>query len=688
MDRARQSGSSAPPVSELTPGLGQIKWFGGLNRKTGVENEFGFIATRNGELFFHREDAHSPLGSLVGGADVVFLRGEGRKGPQARFVQALSNMAAGDLFDLLRDQDWCTPEETLCLLLYRDSLGPFELLAFRAIEQLLVADAACPTLRRFWSKFEPTSPTDPLYALAPDDLKSKICRHHFADFRAKLLTLFSSIQATQTSMKPGTVFAELDDSDERLAHQWTERPDNPASLAKMLSARAAEKAAKKFYEATGSIVEDVSIRQLDGDRDDWKTHDLLVDSCVAVDVKNARRLINGRNFYVEHTVAKFKLDRGGEHVRIAGILSPYHDLEDIREPNRIVNDRGEVVYIGETSRATIDRLMSEFSSDTFEVSRPHERTFPHWLFGYPDAWYRTLKADVGRLLGECTWPEEEHWPFVFNDSEQLQVIPALCLARHPLPATISSRLARWQIEFYGRLQGLLGTTPHAPTIFLAVLTDFLEKLVQQPQDFSPDGYYSVLFGRKPIAAARRGGMSLSSPPGDHALAPVGAIDPLGIVRQLVSTLGIVWQNRTVARLEHVSSFRFVGLGLLQGRERDRSGWRTILAYCGGMAYDRDESGEVKVGVNRKPVKVYGKCGNTPLVVGRDANCQECGKLVCGECGFCSPPCQERQFSKIAERAEQARRAEVERLTIRASIGPVPEWDDIPLDVYEDDLRRR
>src|SRR5690606_38928003 len=120
---------------------------------------------------------------------------------------------------------------------------------------------------------------------------------------------------------------KLDERDLLIAKQWAPLPENDASLAKMLSARAAEKATALFYRDMGSVVEDIAITQLYGAGSDWKTHDLLVDENIALDVKNARRAINAVGFYSEHTVARFKLDRREQHVKIAGILSPYLNLE-------------------------------------------------------------------------------------------------------------------------------------------------------------------------------------------------------------------------------------------------------------------------------------------------------------------------------------------------------------------------
>lgn len=678
-DRLASRGDALPPSNDQPFILGEIKWFGGYNNKTGRENDFGFIAAPQGDLYFHVEQAQPHQQSLAAGTKVAFLHGEGRRGkPEARFVRVLSSMSDAELEALLKCQDWRSPQDRLTLILCRSSLESLETESIDALKALMATDSASPLLRRFWHKFGPTSLTSPLFSIAPDDVKSKVCQRHYADFKTKLLGLFSSVGATQTKMSPAAVYADLDERDEELALEWAERRDSDASLAKMLSARAAEKSAKKFYETVGLSVEDVSMMQLDGESTDWMTHDLLVDSNVAVDVKNARRPIHGASFFVEHTVARFKLDRNGKHVKIAGILSPYVNLKEIREPSRIASERGQLVFIGETCQSNVDQLLSRFNSDTFEVTRAHERTFPHWLFGYPAAWYRTLSGDVARLLDESEWPEEELWQYVFDDREMIQAIPALCLARRALPQVLVSKLVGWQVDFYGRVRDLIGASPHAPTIFLAVLADFLQKLVRQPSEFSPDGYLPLLFGERQLEK-----ISFNTPS-----TPLGAIDPLGIVRRLVDTLGVLWENRSAARLEQFSNFRFVGLGLLQGRERNRSDWKTILAYCGGTVYGLNESGEVILGSDGKPSKVYGKCGNTPLVIGREKNCIACGKLVCGECGFCSLPCQQRQFAERVERSKQTRPNYAAKVASHATNGPAPEWDDIPLDVYEEELKRR
>jgi len=477
MDTTTVNRPGMPPPIGKAPALGEVKWFGGLNGQTGRENDYGFISAPGGDLYFHRTQSLSPPESLTPGAKVVFLQAEGRKGkPVAGSVRVLSLMPDAELVALLKDSEAFSPEDTLAIVLCRDALAPCENEALRAVSALSATSSVPGVLGRFWEKFPPASPKHPFFPNAPDALKAKVCKQHYSEFRKMLHGLFSSVTGTETSVKAETVYRELDERDEKIALHWAGRDDYEALLAKMLSARAAEKAAKKFYEGTGSCVEDVSIRQLDGGSGDWTTHDLLVDSSVAVDVKNARRPVNGKQFYVEHTVPRFKLDRRNTHVRIAGILSPYLKYEYIRNPGNANFKVDDLVFLGETGRDSVDRLVSMFGSPTFEVARVYERTVPLWVFGYPRAWYRAFSEDLRRLASGCEWPEGDEWEYVLDDSEKLGAIPALCAAGKPLPAAISSRLAGWQLDFYARMQRLSGGSPQLPVVFLAVLTDFLEKL--------------------------------------------------------------------------------------------------------------------------------------------------------------------------------------------------------------------
>ena len=656
--------------------LGEVRWFGGLNRKTGRENDYGFISGPDGDIFFHRSQAFSPTESLTEGAKVVFRQVEGRDGKLlGESVRVLLQMTDRELVDLLKLQDALLAEDLLTVVLYRTALSPCENEVLRAVSDLAALEPMPGPLKRFWQKFPPASLKDPFFLVAPASAKANVYKLLYSEFRDRLVKLFASVDEVKTSLKAQDVYVELDSADEAIAKHWAGDNDYEGILAKMLSARAAEKAVKKFYETAGLRVEDISISQLDGKTRDWTTHDLLVDLTVAVDVKNARRPINGRAFYVEHTVPRFKLDRRNRHVRIAGALSPYLQLQYIKKPDTATFKIDELIFLGETSRDSIDQLAHTFGSATFEVIRNYENTIPNWVFGYPQAFYRAFSAELKRLTGGCEWPAEGEWKYVLDDSEMMQAIPALCVAGKPLPAEISVRLSGWQVDFYLRMQRLLGDPPALPIVYLSVLTDFLRRLKENQEDFSPVGYRPMLFTSSP----------------EHTVSyPLGAIDPLGLVDELINTLKTLWGGRAEANLDRFSTFRFGGLGILQGREKQQRNWVTIVAYCGGIVYQADQYGAVLINADGRPQSEKGKCGHTPLVVGKNRTCLSCGKLVCDKCEFCSKPCQEQKFRELADlkKRESAQRQSHKSPGYDGLEAAEKRWKDVPLDAYKDEYWRR
>jgi hypothetical protein len=80
--------------------------------------------------------------------------------------------------------------------------------------------------------------------------------------------------------------------DEALASKWLKNEhlhdDSGFHLARMLSARCAEKVAREFYTSLGHSVEDIAITQLSGKSALWKSADLRLDESQLIDVKNAR----------------------------------------------------------------------------------------------------------------------------------------------------------------------------------------------------------------------------------------------------------------------------------------------------------------------------------------------------------------------------------------------------------------
>ncbi len=667
---------ATPSAASVTQGVrfGEIKWFGGFNSKTGVENPYGFISSLSEDLYFHRSQTSCPTESLVEGAKVVFLPATGRGGkPAATSVRVLSEMPDVDLVALMAETKDLAPEDSLHITAIRGVIAPCENEVLRAV-RALSGIAPCPrALEQFWAKFPPTSPSDPFFEWAPMAAKSKMFRQLYAPLLGALQTLFRSVNEVSCSLKADVEYDELTDDDRRLAAHWADG-QNDAVLAKMLSARAAEKAARKFYEGVSTVVADISITQLEGGRGNWITHDLLLNSSTPVDVKNARRPINSKQFYVEHTVPRFKLDRAGIEVRVAAVLSPYLNINYIKKPSSIPSklrsSQNDIVYIGETSRSDIADLTSKFTSERLEVVRRHERTFPHWAFGYPGYWYRELLADIDGATKGCEWPTDEEWAYIL-DGEALSAIPALCVMGRPLPSAVSAQLEEWQVQFFSTLQASIGSPPSLPAIFFATLTDFLEALRGDRPGFSPQGYRPILYARS------------------QCIHPLGAIDPLGLIDNLIKTLTTLWDHRAKSDLKRFSSFRFGGLGILQGREPDRSEWTTIVAYCGGTVYETDDRGTVLVTPEGQPQSTKGKCGHTPIVIGMNRSCPSCKKLICDKCGFCSVPCREQSFRALAdEQVNNPAPPKGRSGSTPSNVGhEMPNWESIPLEAYEDEFRR-
>lgn len=101
--------------------------------------------------------------------------------------------------------------------------------------------------------------------------------------------------------------------------------------------------------------------------------------------------------------------------------------------------------------------------------------------------------------------------------------------------------------------------------------------------------------------------------------PLGITDPLNIINSFIDTLNEVWNYKD--QLKCFNLFRFQGLGLLQGKRHNSDKLETIIAYCGGF------------------IDGQGKCGNTPLIIGRENTCELCGKLICPRCNYCSNDCR-------------------------------------------------
>ena len=589
------------------------------------------------------------------GLSIRMLRLAENNGDRLQLLRVLHTAACLEFIG--QRNDWKPCHEAICPILERDEAVPAE------------------TLAAFWRNVRPESPKDPIFRYAPIEVKKRVCRTYYGEMLKRISALFPRGAAKPASVPAEEIYKSLSKSDRALAGLW-QHGHGDSEKAKMLSARGAELAAIRIYERKGFAVEDIATHQTEGTSGDWRTHDLILDGQIPIDVKNSRCPTNNANFYVEHTVPRFKTDRRSKHVRIAGILSPYLKLSFIDAPETAWFEIEPIRFLGETSWPEIERLIETFSSEKLEVRNVVDRVVPHWLFDYPDAWYRDYAETVAVIRGS-EWPSDEEWKLLTDEGASMDLVPQLCVAGKTLPSHFQATLADCQIDLYRKIQTVCTDRPHLPAIFLIVLTDFLERLQEEREGYSPRVYKTFLYGSRYVS-------------NESANSPLGLIDPVGLVDGLCSSLEILWNHRQRLNLARFKNFRFSGLGLLQGREGISSPWETILAYCGGREYGRDADNNVLVDGEGTPTQILGKCGQAPLVLGRETLCPSCHKLVCASCGFCSQKCELERFEKLAEmnrRAFAAVRGEDDGSHFDDMEIPAYVSEHLPLEFYEDHLNR-
>lgn len=434
-------------------------------------------------------------------------------------------------------------------------------------------------------------------------------RRHEVFFQAvRAVPDFNPVSLTTFSVDEAYGSDALSEADWRLAQEWAKGAQNADyELAKMISARAAEKAAKRFYERLGHAVRDVSIEQLSQPFGGaWETHDLEVDGR-PVDVKNSRPPRTGSG-YSEHTVKRLKNDRHGRPVALVGVRSPYLRREHLNEVGNIPSYWHDtfVQVLGETTRAQLEDLRRTFTSDTLhdlgiDCGRGIQEYLPPWVFDYPAEFYEQEPARRYRTaVDEILRQEPPPWDLLRRNNLQRARTYYLQTGT-PLPATWREALRPWETRLVDRIIGS-DARRSLPHLFLTLLTDFLSAVRERREDYEPTAYLDLIFG------------DLT---GFRMMLPLGIYDPRRSVLDLITTLGMLWRYRDRSRLLEFTRFRFTAAGLLRGTREDRPRHVvSLLAWCG-------ERG----------------CNVSDLVNGRDEECL-CGYLICRECGYCQAGCPE------------------------------------------------
>ena len=444
---------------------------------------------------------------------------------------------------------------------------------------------------------------------APENVKIELIKERYQDFFALILQFensgyFYSKELT-TSVEKLYQFNALDLN---LVNAWCPQKygsTNDFELARMMSARGAEKLAFSFYKSLGYSVEDTAIHQITQESNIWIKGDIRLNSNLLIDVKNARTTVNS-NTYSEFCVPAFKQNRGND-VLITAVLSPYLQTILMKDPSSIKFSVIKPIVLGSLNNKTLSTLESIFSDRLLSIdisrSSSSNRYLPPWLFDYCDRFYVEQRKVISKFkaLPDSDIPDWEDIKIT-----EAKVFPLFIAAKRGIPEKWQSKAATWKVNFANSFINIPEKNISLPYLFLGLLKHFLISINQKDETYSPKDYKELIYTN-----------SLET-------RPLKIYDPLNIIKKFCNTLQILWENREKANLNQFTMFKFNGQGLLQGKRGHGDRFlTTILAYCGGR-------------VERK-----GKCGYRPLVVGKHENCSVCGKLICpnDNCRFCSINCE-------------------------------------------------
>jgi cold shock CspA family protein len=591
----RMSNPKHNPSNERA--IGYVKWYGGYNSKMDQENKFGFLeSTVHGSVFAHESELICMPSDMKEGRWVTFRVTNGKKGLSANAVELAENTSDFTTISKLLDiKD--VPIEIRLQVCFHIPLEVGHPLIPALEETIAEYDRLSFTrVGEFPNSWEELDRQSPLFRLLPEQIKQTWFNKEYPNIKRNIDVLSS----TETCIKRNTeIYGLMSPQDKQLALSWAGN-DSDYEKAKMLSARAAEIIIADFFSGLGRSVLDTAIHQVTGESDHWKSHDLLIDSAKPVDVKNARSTIHS-NTFVEYTIKRFKTDYQGRDVILAGVLSPYLKFEDLerKSPRQIAN----ITVLGTTTQSQVQSLEKEFSKRELTVDFGSGQRWPIWIFNNDLDWFSKQHEAVEEFSKSVDQVKPEDWK-----NCQKNVIPAFLIAGREVPESYRENLSGWQNWYLDKItEKSKSGELTLPWLYLFTFHHFLEAITNidsaESKEYSPNGYRELLFYSE----------------GD-AERPASLIDPLSLIRGLIGTLNTLWDQRRSARLIYLRRFEFKGEGLIRGI--DPAGNKvTVLAYCGGF------------------VESKGKCGHSPLVIGRHDTCPSCRMLVCNICGYCSEHCK-------------------------------------------------
>lgn len=440
--------------------------------------------------------------------------------------------------------------------------------------------------------------------------------------RAPLVTLLRQLQGADRQIHFGC--PDLEEHDEALCRAWSNdssrQPFELGSLGELIggyhamrlySARLAEKVAAKYYTQLGHSVADVSLHQVTGESDRWKTHDLEVDG-IAVDVKHARRSFSSPESYSEHSVANWKLKtRLGSAVKIAGVLSNYVGFDQFFDGG----SHPVFVFLGEISLPQLEADATWFEDRTkgrlkfVELSLP--KYFPGWFFDYGPEHYGDVDLPIESISERIEAAVESGLP--------LREVPGhLLVFARPEFSVERFGSARLRNELQ-QMRASVGFSRTTAVLFL--LSELVLAACEEIEGFDHHALKQLMLFED--------GEGDQIPP-----RPLGRLDSESFVANMLEALTIAW-TRAREELRTFTRFQLARANILRGDPGDGT-WTTVIAYCGGFT-----AGPRIV-----------RCGRAPLVIGEDTVCTLCRHLICSQCGWCSQDCPQNASNPLRLNADK------------------------------------
>lgn len=584
-------------ISPNERSIGRIKWYGGYNSKTDRENKFGFLdSIEYGGVFVHESGLIcSPL-CMKEGLWVTFHVVDGEKGTAAADVDLAENESNVSVISRLLKASEIPIEIRIqaCFHIPLEENHPLIPSMAKTIEEYD---------RHYWKgdsnfpdSWKELGRESPLYKILPEQIRRAWFNRVYPGIKQTIDVLSNSVGRIERNTE---IYSSMSPQDRQLALSWADS-DQDYEKAKMLSARGAELITAEFFAEIGRPVLDIAIHQVTGKSDQWKTHDLMIDSSCPVDVKNARSTINS-NTFVEYTIKRFKKDSQGRNVIIVGVLSPYLTLKELERESHW--DRNSIKILGTTTQSQVQNLEKEFSKRELTVDFGDAQRWPIWIFNNDLDWFSNQREAIAEFSKYADQVNPEDW----SDCQQM-VIPAFVIAGMEVPKHYREKLLPWQNWYLDKIvEKSESVELTLPWLYLFTFHHFLEAITNigsaESKQYSPEGYNELLFYSE-----------------DDTERPASLIDPVGVLKKLIETLNTLWVHRHLAHLGSLRSFVFRGEGLLRGND-PRGRKVTVLAYCGGF------------------IEGKGKCGHSPLVIGQQETCRSCQMLICDECGHCSERCK-------------------------------------------------